>query len=99
MIILSDLRLPFSFCIVAYCGFLIGWPIGTAIGGGDPNWLLAGIGAGILIVAIPVSKAATTNALKAVEIYNSSQQTSYFHNGVKLYLGLADHGLGLKLYF
>jgi hypothetical protein len=80
-------------------GFLIGWPIGTAIGGGDPNWLLAGIGAGILIIGIPVAKAATTNALKAVEIYNSSQQSSYFHNGVKLYLGLADHGLGLKLYF
>ena len=80
-------------------GFLIGWPIGTAIGGGDPNWLLAGISAGIIIIAIPVAKAATSNALKAVEIYNSSQLTSYFHNEVRLYLGLADHGVGLKLYF
>ena len=78
-------------------GFLIGWPVGTAIAGGDPNWLLAGIGAGILIVGIPVAKAYTTNALKAVEIYNSGQQSFHFHDGVKLYLGLADHGVGLRL--
>src|SRR5687767_14455603 len=31
-------------------GFLIGWPLGTAIGGGDPNWTMAGIGAGLVVI-------------------------------------------------
>lgn len=32
-------------------GYLIGWPIGEAIGGGDPQWYLAGIGTGLVGVA------------------------------------------------
>ncbi|MEZ5017166.1 MAG: hypothetical protein R2800_08950 [Flavipsychrobacter sp.] len=36
-------------------GALIGYPLGTALGGGDPEWLLAGIGAGCLAIAIPLS--------------------------------------------
>lgn len=35
-------------------GALIGWPLGTAIGGGDPEWYLAGIGAGLVAIAIPL---------------------------------------------
>ena len=34
-------------------GFLIGWPLGTALAGGDPNWTLAAIGAGCVAIAIP----------------------------------------------
>ena len=29
-------------------GFMIGYPLGAAVAGGDPNWLLAGIGAGLV---------------------------------------------------
>jgi hypothetical protein len=80
-------------------GFLIGWPVGTAIGGGDPNWILAGVGAGILLLAIPTTKAFNENALKAVEIYNSSQRSSYFQNGIQLEFGLTYNGFGLQLIF
>ncbi|MEM9858876.1 MAG: hypothetical protein AAF843_16070 [Bacteroidota bacterium] len=38
-------------------GALIGWPLGTAIGGGDPEWTLAGIGVGLLVLSIPLNKA------------------------------------------
>lgn len=41
--------------LAAIGGGLIGWPLGTAIGGGDPEWILAGIGAGVLAVAIPLA--------------------------------------------
>lgn len=91
----SDLSLVLSFS----GGFFIGWPVGTAIAGGDPTWFLAGIGAGLLLVGIPVARAANTNALKAVEIYNSSMQSTYFRNGMILHLGLVDHGVGLSLTF
>ncbi|MAD96171.1 MAG: hypothetical protein CMB99_02480 [Flavobacteriaceae bacterium] len=53
-------------------GGLIGWPIGTAVGGGDANWALAGIGAGLVAVAIPISNSAHKKARKAIDMYNSS---------------------------
>lgn len=40
-------------------GFMIGWPIGTAIAGGDPNWSLAGVGAGLITLAFIPAGAAT----------------------------------------
>lgn len=52
-------------------GALIGYPIGKSLGGGDPNWILAAVGAGLILIAIPVSSGANKKAKEAVEIYNS----------------------------
>jgi hypothetical protein len=42
--------------ILAYSGgFMVGYTLGTAIAGGDPNWGVAGIGAGLIVVAVPLS--------------------------------------------
>ncbi|MEO9484858.1 MAG: hypothetical protein ABJG47_15470 [Ekhidna sp.] len=59
-------------------GFMIGWPIGTALGGGDPNWTLAGVGAAVVAVAIPIMSSATKKMDQALDIYgnSSSAQTS-----------------------
>lgn len=51
-------------------GALIGYPIGTAIGGGDANWTLAGVGAGLVAVAIPFSIGANKRSKEAIDIYN-----------------------------
>ncbi|MFD0860653.1 hypothetical protein ACFQ1M_00420 [Sungkyunkwania multivorans] len=53
-------------------GALIGWPIGASIGGGDPNWTLAGVGAGFVAVSIPIASGGNKKAKQAVELYNSS---------------------------
>ena len=37
-------------------GALIGYPIGTAVGGGDPEWALAGAGAALIVASIPIVK-------------------------------------------
>jgi hypothetical protein len=55
-------------------GFMVGWPIGTAIGGGQPNWTMAGIGAGLFIVSIPINQKSNNQAKHAVGIYNSGLQ-------------------------
>ena len=34
-------------------GFLVGWTLGTALGGGDPDWTVAGVGAGFIALSIP----------------------------------------------
>jgi hypothetical protein len=51
-------------------GFMIGWPLGTAIAGGDPQWGLVAAGAGLALMSIPFSSYFKKHATNAVEIYN-----------------------------
>jgi hypothetical protein len=80
-------------------GLMIGWPLGTAIAGDDPNWLLAGIGAGCLAIGIPLSIHASKGIFEAVEIYNSNLNGSYFEQGLLLRLGVTTGGVGLTVDF
>ncbi len=86
--------------ILGYAGgFLIGWPIGTAIGGGKPNWAMAGVGAGLTAISIPLSISAKKKAKSAVVKYNSGL-TSNPSAGVKeLKLKLTNEGIGVVLKF
>ncbi|MEP3838675.1 MAG: hypothetical protein ABJM36_13565 [Algibacter sp.] len=59
-------------------GGLIGWPLGNALGGGEVNWTLAGIGAGLVIVAIPISSSSNKKINQAVELYNASINTTSY---------------------
>lgn len=79
-------------------GFLIGWPLGTAIAGGKPNWALAGIGAGLLVVGIPISAASTREAKRAVRIYNDDLKKEALTQ-FDLKIGLTGTGLSAKLTF
>jgi hypothetical protein len=79
-------------------GFLAGWPLGTAIGGGKPNWALAAVGAGLIIVSIPFSTAYSKHAKNAVGLYNNGlKQTG--HTAVKWKMGLTSSGAGIRLIF
>lgn len=81
-------------------GFLIGWPIGTAIGGGKANWGVAGIGAGILAIAFPVASGADKKTKQAVELYNASlNPTSYFYSKPELNVVANANGIGLAMRF
>lgn len=51
-------------------GFLIGWPIGTALSGGEPEWGLAAGGAAITLLSVPLTLAFNKHAERAVSIYN-----------------------------
>jgi uncharacterized protein YcfJ len=77
-------------------GFLVGWPLGTAIGGGDPNWTLAAVGAGFIGVSIPFSIAYTKRATRAVDIYNADTRTSS-KNKLQLNFGVSQNRIGLKM--
>lgn len=80
-------------------GFLIGWPIGAALGGGEPNWTMAGIGGGIIVVSIPIVKSCNKKSIQAVETYNSGLRTSSFWDKNKLKLSFTENGIGLTLNF
>lgn len=53
-------------------GFMIGWPIGTAISGGDPQWGIAAGGAAVLLLTIPLNNGFTKHGRNAIAIYNDS---------------------------
>ncbi|MBS4062741.1 MAG: hypothetical protein KG029_20265 [Bacteroidetes bacterium] len=79
-------------------GFLVGWPLGTAIGGGKPNWTLAGIGAGLIAVSIPFTVAYTKHAKTAVNLHNNGLRSTGLSNaGLKL--GLTSNGVGVTVKF
>ncbi len=79
-------------------GFFIGFPIGTTIAGGDPNWLLAGIGVGLVGVAIPFSVNYNKKAREAVALYNDGIRSLGYHE-LDMKLGFAANGIRLTLNF
>lgn len=79
-------------------GFMIGFPIGTAIAGGDPNWLLAGIGVGLVGVAIPFSINYNKKARAAVALYNDGIRSLGSHK-IEMKFALNAKGIGLTLNF
>ncbi|NEN24527.1 hypothetical protein G3O08_13550 [Cryomorpha ignava] len=79
-------------------GGLIGWPIGTAIGGGEPHWILAGVGGAVLLCIIPLSNGYNNRSMNAVEMYNSGLvQSQYKVPSFKL--GSTQNGIGLLISF
>ena len=80
-------------------GFMIGYPIGTAMAGGNPNWKMAGIGAGLAVISIPISISANNNIKNAVKIYNGSLRTSSFFEKSGLKLAVIENGVGIVINF
>ena len=79
-------------------GFLVGWPLGTAVAGGEANWSLFGVGAGLIAVSIPFTVAYSKHAQKAVKIHNDNlTQTGL--NSLEYKIGLSNNGLGVRLLF
>lgn len=77
-------------------GFLIGWPIGVAISGGDANWNMAGIGAGLLAISIPISINFRNKAKTAIHQHNQTIISSnYWKHKPKYHFGV--NGTSLKL--
>jgi hypothetical protein len=80
-------------------GFLVGWPIGTAIGGGKPSWELAGIGAGLIVVSIPFSASFNKKAKAAIDTFNQGIQTSSLHRRTEFKLNVSMSRVGLEIRF
>lgn len=81
-------------------GGLVGFSLGTALGGGDPNWAMAGIGAGLIIVAIPISNSAGNKTREAVELYNTSiNSKKAIVSRPQFFLTTSATGIGFSLVF
>ena len=60
-------------------GAMLGYTLGTSVGGGDPNWTVGGIGAGLVAVSLPISISATSKVKKAIGLYNEGPKTVSMH--------------------
>jgi hypothetical protein len=79
-------------------GFLIGWPIGTMVAGGVPNWRLAAAGVALTIISIKCTLSYTRHARIAAGYFNEGLR---LEEGAKtsVNFGLCDYGLGLTVRF
>lgn len=81
-------------------GLLIGIPVGTALAGGDPKWALAGIGAGIIVVTIPISIKFKKKANKAILQHNNFiKNGAWLQNSPTYKLGFGSNGLNFQIRF
>ena len=80
-------------------GAMIGWNIGEALAGGDPNWTLSAVGGAIVLVTIPISNSAYKKSKQAVELYNAGLKTTASRNTTELNFSIAKGNIGLKLSF
>ncbi len=79
-------------------GALIGFPIGTALGGGEPVWAMTGAGAGFIAISIPFSISYKKKANKAIELYNKGLKETKLQSP-EISLGPTSNGFGLALIF
>jgi len=79
-------------------GFMIGWPIGQSIGSGEANWGMAGIGAGLIVVSIPLYNSYKNHSTRAVNIYNEGLMRQSKVN-YQLNLCFTGKNMGLVLRF
>lgn len=81
-------------------GILIGWPVGTAIAGGDPVWELAGIGAGISVISAFIYSSANKKIKRSVDLYNDGNSTSHAKFGIReIQFRIAPSGAGISFTF
>ena len=79
-------------------GFLVGWPFGRTLTGGDFDWSLAGAGAALIIAGLPFNSSYKKHAKEAARIYNSGFYQAAA-NKTELNIGLTSHGVGLTVSF
>ena len=80
-------------------GALVGWPLGSALAGGDPNWTLAAIGGGLIVATIPFSSAANKKSRAAVDLYNEAYALAPSAHRPQYALSATRNGYGLVVRF
>ena len=80
-------------------GALVGWPIGTYLGGGEPNWTLAYIGGAIIVINIPIAISASNKLTEGVRLHNEKQALTYNERNYELKFFATSNGFGLSLQF
>ncbi len=79
-------------------GFLISYPMGKQLAGGQPNWLVSGAGAGLLTFSLPFAGAKMKREHEAIYVYNGGSHYAA-RPRTDLRVGYAHHGVTVALVF
>jgi len=85
-----------SMIIGAAGGGLVGWPVGTAMGGGEANWNLAYAGAGLIVISYYFSFTAEYRIRDAVGEYNKDEKVSFLD---RINFNITPFGASLAYHF
>jgi hypothetical protein len=77
-------------------GLLIGLPIGSMIGGGDPQWEWVAVGGALIAIAVPIDFRQKRQAQRAVDLYNNEKVKAH---RIKTNFYLSASGVGFVLRF
>lgn len=80
-------------------GAFIGFPIGTAVGGGEAKWELAGVGAALILVAIPINNNYNKKSKNAVDLYNSGFSPTSYKFQPSFNLNMKGNSIGITMTF
>lgn len=80
--------------IGAVGGFMVGWELGTSLGGRDADWGVAGAGAGLIVVSLLFNGSYNSHAKAAIHLYNSDLKKSATS---KLDLNIRPYGAGVSV--
>jgi uncharacterized protein YcfJ len=80
-------------------GALVGFPIGTTLGGGEPKWALAGAGVALIVATIPIMKNFNKKTTKAVALFNADELTANSDFQPEFNLNFQGIAMGLSMRF
>lgn len=80
-------------------GALIGFPVGTYLGGGKPAWEMAIVGAGVLVLSVPFALNANVNLSKAISTFNEGRKHPKRTTEISSRFGLSPNGVSVAFQF
>ena len=78
-------------------GFILGWQLASALFSGEPNWVLAGVGGGLIVISIPIYSKSYRQSLDAIELHNKGIAASAHRLDISF--GTTANGAGLIVKF
>ncbi len=93
----NSLGLAYFFGIIG--GLLIGFPLGTALTEGNPNWKLAAVGGGLALISFSIKKSYKQKVRTAVNFYNTGLNTGMLQNKTKVNFYITSNGVAMALSF
>ncbi len=79
-------------------GVMIGNPVGTSIGGGEPDWSYAVVGAGLAFISfVPLNRKVNREIKRGVDIYNAGLKASAFPAKNNVSFGFTGYGIGITV--
>ncbi len=79
-------------------GCVVAFSFGSALYDGSINWVMLGLGSGLILIEVPFTILFKQHATNAVNIYNSGLKKTSLKT-MNLKIGLTCNGIGLKMQF